>query len=62
MSCELWRRPVAAALIRPLDWEPPSAAGSGPRNGKKTKKEKRLFWNIIMPMCLLSMAAFVLQG
>ena len=33
----LWRRPVATALIRLLAWEPPYAAGSGPRKGKKTK-------------------------
>ena len=24
----LWRRPVATALIRPLAWEPPHAAGT----------------------------------
>ena len=33
----LWRRPVATALVRPLAWEPPYAAGSGPRKGNKTK-------------------------
>ena len=37
----LWRRPAATAPIRPLAWEPPYAPyGSGPRNGKKTKKKK----------------------
>ena len=30
-----WRRPVAAAPIRPLAWEPP-------RKGKKTKKKKKI--------------------
>ena len=48
--CELWRRSqtwlgscvaVATAPIRPLAWEPPYAAGSGPRKGKKTKKEEK---------------------
>ena len=34
----LWCRPAAAAPIRPLAWEPPS--GSGPRKGKKPKKQK----------------------
>ena len=31
---------VAAAPIGPLAWEPPYAAGSGPRKGKETKKKK----------------------
>ena len=35
----LWCRPVSTALIRPLAWEPPYAAG--PRKGKKTKKKNR---------------------
>ena len=37
----LWCRPVAMALIRPLAWEPPCTTGSGPRKGKKTKKQKQ---------------------
>ena len=37
----LWRRPVAAALIGPLAWEPPYAAGAAQRNSKKTKKKKK---------------------
>ena len=36
----LWHRPVATAPIGPLAWEPPYAARSGPRNGKKTKKKE----------------------
>ena len=38
----LWlcHRSAAAALIRPLAWEPPYAKGSSPRKGKKTKKIK----------------------
>ena len=34
----LWLWPVATALIRPLAWEPPYAAESGPRKDKKKKK------------------------
>ena len=37
----LWLRLVAVAPIGPLAWEPPYAAGSGPRKGKKTKKKKK---------------------
>ena len=33
----LWCRPAATALIRPLAWEPPYAAGSGPSKDKKKK-------------------------
>ena len=36
----LWRRPVAVALIGPLAWEPPYAAGEALK-GQKTKKKKR---------------------
>ena len=36
----LWCGPAAAAPVRPLAWEPPYAAGSGPRKGKKTEKTK----------------------
>ena len=38
VSLWLWYRLVAIALIRPLAWQAPYAAGSGPRKGKKTKK------------------------
>ena len=37
----LWCRPAATAPIRPLVWEFPCAAGSGPRKGKKKKKKKK---------------------
>ena len=38
----LWRRPVATALIRPLAWESPHAAGAAPeKKGKKTKKKSK---------------------
>ena len=36
----LWHRLGAAALIRPLAWEPPYATGMALK-GQKTKKEKR---------------------
>ena len=35
----LWHRPAAIALIRPLGWEPPCAAGVALK--KKTKNKKR---------------------
>ena len=38
---KLWRRLVATSPIQPLAWEPPYAVGSGPKNGKKTKKKER---------------------
>jgi len=38
--CELWQRPAAVALIGPLTWEPPYAAGAAKRQ-KKTKKKKK---------------------
>ena len=34
----LWHRPAATALIRPLAWEPPYAAGAAL---EKTKKKKQ---------------------
>ena len=37
----LWCRPVATALIRPLAWEPPYAAGAALEKTKKKKKKKK---------------------
>ena len=37
----LWCRPVATALIRPLAWEPPYAAGVAQEMEKKQKKKKK---------------------
>ena len=34
----LWRRPAAAALIRPLAWEPPYATGAAQEMAKNKKK------------------------
>ena len=36
----LWCRPAAVALIGPLAWEPPYAAGVALK-GQKTKKERK---------------------
>ena len=36
----LWCRPVAIALIRPLTWERPYAAGAALKRSKKKRKEK----------------------
>ena len=37
----LWHRPVATALIRPLAWEPPYAAGAAQEIAKTTTKHKK---------------------
>ena len=36
----LWCRPAATALIRPLSWEPPYAAGVALEMAKRPKKIK----------------------
>ena len=36
----LWCRPVAAAPIQPLAWQPPYCCGSGPRKRQKKKKKR----------------------
>ena len=38
----LWCRPVSAALIRPLAWEPPYAMSATLEKDKKTKKEEEV--------------------
>jgi len=47
----LWRRLAAIALIRPLAWDRPYAAGSSPRKSKKTKKRKERNKNMIVKNC-----------
>ena len=37
----LWPRPAAAALIRPLAWDSPYAAGAALEKTKKKKKKKK---------------------
>jgi len=37
----LWQRPVAAAPIQPLAWEPPYAVGAAQEIAKKDKKKKK---------------------
>ena len=37
----LWRRPAAAAPIRPLAWEPPYATGAALEMAKRQKKKKK---------------------
>ena len=37
----LWYRPAAAALIQPLAWEPPYAAGAALKRPKKKPKIKK---------------------
>ena len=36
----LWCRPAAAALIQPLGWEPPYAAGVALKSKKRKRKKK----------------------
>ena len=54
----LWFRPASTALIRPLAWEPPYAAGAAQEMAKKTKKKNlvqemvqkpRLTWSTYSP-------------
>ena len=40
-SLWLWGRPAATALIQPLAWEPPYAAGAALEKTKRQKKKKR---------------------
>ena len=37
----LWHRPAATALIRPLAWELPCAAGAAGEMAKRQKKKKK---------------------
>ena len=37
----LWCRPAAAALIRPLAWDPPHAEGAALEKAKRPKKKKK---------------------
>jgi len=37
----LWCRPVAAAPIQPLAWEPPYAKGAAQEIAKKKKRQKK---------------------
>ena len=37
----LWCRPAATALIRPLAWEPPQAAGAALKRPKEKEKERK---------------------
>ena len=37
----LWHRPAATALIGPLTWEPPYAAGTAKEMAKRQKKKKK---------------------
>ena len=39
--CELWCKPAATALIRPLAWEPPYAKGAALKEQKTKKKKKK---------------------
>ena len=44
----LWRRLAATALIGPLAWEPPYAAGAALKRTKKKKKEIFVSQNTVL--------------
>ena len=50
----LWSRLVATALIRPLFWEPPYAAGAALKrqDGKKKKSKKEKFIRVWIIYCM----------
>jgi len=41
MLLRLWCRPAAAALIRPLAWEPPDATGAALKRKKEKKRNQK---------------------
>ena len=43
----LWHRPLATALIKPLAWEPPYAAGVALKKTKRQQQQKKpsFFWS-----------------
>ena len=43
----LWCRPAATALIRPLAWEPPYAAGAALKRTKDQKKKEKARGRIV---------------
>ena len=43
----LWHRPVATALIQPLAWEPPYAAGAALEKAKRQKNKNKKKTNCI---------------
>ena len=51
----LWCRPVATAVIGPVAWELPYAAGAAPEKGKrkkkKRKKEKFICLGLLLNIC-----------
>ena len=54
----LWRRPAAAALIRPLAWEPPYATDRALK-----RQEKKITWgNEILNIRLLERNYHTAQG
>ena len=45
----LWHRPAAVALIRPLAWETPYAAGVALKRKKKSKKNNDVVYMTVFP-------------
>ena len=49
----LWRRLVATALIGPLAWEPPYAAGAAQEMAKRQKK-KKFYCSVVDLQCCVN--------
>ena len=47
----LWRRPAAAAPIRPLAWEPPYAAGAALKKQQQKKDNTVILKISLIPLC-----------
>ena len=58
----LWCRPVARALIRPLVWEPPYAAGAALEKAKRQKKAKVGFFFFFFVFCVFRSTPEVYVG
>ena len=54
----LWNRPVATALIRPLAWDPPYAAGAALEKEKRTKKKKKTYYSSSLMFIFLTHSEF----
>ena len=61
----LWHRPVAAAPIEPLAWEPPQAVGVALEKGKRQKKRTKPIYHsfkyeaLTSNLLVINHAAFV---
>ena len=47
LSCRLWHKPAAAALIQPLAWELPYAVGAAVKKKKRERKKKKNYQVVV---------------